>query len=282
MYPAHSVCRWATAHGVCRICAAFATQHTECAGYIAGYFGPVRVSDSHGARRRRRGAVQAALKAEQPQRLVAVRLPATPAAATRALELTRQGAEIIHLVFDVHGREAGSPAPRHARDVIREVHSALVQAGCRDEVTLVASGGVALAEHMAKAISAGPTWWPSTCPLILALECRLCGECRQGQPLPVVLEEIEPEWAVHRLVNLIGAWHQQLLEVLGAMGIREVRRLRGETGRAMFFEDLERETFGRLFGKRKDAGGTVPIVPGTVRFSSDETGTVPRPTKGRQ
>jgi len=34
------------------------------------------------------------------------------------------------------------------------------------------------------------------------------------------------------------------------MGIREVRRLRGETGRAMFFEDLERETFGRLFGKR--------------------------------
>ena len=38
------------------------------------------------------------------------------------------------------------------------------------------------------------------------------------------------------------------------MGIREVRRLRGEMGRAMFFEDLERETFGRLFGKRKEAG----------------------------
>ena len=39
--------------------------------------------------------------------------------------------------------------------------------------------------------------------------------------------------------------------MLGAMGIREVRRLRGETGRCMFFEDLERDTFGRLFGKRK-------------------------------
>ena len=36
------------------------------------------------------------------------------------------------------------------------------------------------------------------------------------------------------------------------MGIREVRRLRGETGRAMFFEDLERDSFGRLFGKRKN------------------------------
>ena len=45
--------------------------------------------------------------------------------------------------------------------------------------------------------------------------------------------------------------------MLGAMGIREVRRLRGETGRAMFFEDLEREAFGRLFGKRKTPG---PVV----------------------
>ena len=43
----------------------------------------------------------------------------------------------------------------------------------------------------------------------------------------------------------------QIIEMLGAMGIREVRRLRGETGRCMFFDDLERDTFGRMFGKRK-------------------------------
>jgi hypothetical protein len=36
------------------------------------------------------------------------------------------------------------------------------------------------------------------------------------------------------------------------MGIREVRRLRGEVGRAMFFEDLEADTFGRFFGRRKN------------------------------
>jgi hypothetical protein len=70
----------------------------------------------------------------------------------------------------------------------------------------------------------------------------------------IALEEIEPAYGAQRIVNLISAWHQQLLEVLGAMGIREVRRLRGETGRAMFFEDLEREAFGRLFGKRKTSG----------------------------
>jgi hypothetical protein len=49
------------------------------------------------------------------------------------------------------------------------------------------------------------------------------------------------------MVNLMGAWNNQLLEVLGAMGLREVRRLRGEVGRAMFFEDLEREIFATLF-----------------------------------
>jgi hypothetical protein len=47
-------------------------------------------------------------------------------------------------------------------------------------------------------------------------------------------------------VNLMGAWHSQLIEVLGAMGIREVRRLRGEVGRAMFLEDIAREAFGDL------------------------------------
>jgi hypothetical protein len=34
------------------------------------------------------------------------------------------------------------------------------------------------------------------------------------------------------------------------MGLREVRRLRGEVGRAMFFEDLEREIFAPIFGER--------------------------------
>ena len=49
----------------------------------------------------------------------------------------------------------------------------------------------------------------------------------------------------------MGAWHSQLLEVLGAMGIREVRRLRGETGRGMFFEDLERETSANCLEREK-------------------------------
>jgi hypothetical protein len=51
------------------------------------------------------------------------------------------------------------------------------------------------------------------------------------------------------MVNLMAAWHSQILEVMGAMGIREARRLRGESGRAIFFEEVDGETFGRLFKK---------------------------------
>jgi ferredoxin len=203
-------------------------------------------------------AAQATVKSQRGNPIVAIRVQATPTAAARIVDLTRGGAEIVHLVFDAHGRELADK-PRHMRDVLREVHGALVKQGLRDEVTLVASGGIALAEHVAKAIICGADLVAIDVPLLLALECRLCGECQRGELCQIALDAIEPAYGAQRIVNLISAWHQQLLEVLGAMGIREVRRLRGETGRAMFFEDLEREAFGRLFGKRRTTPGPVAI-----------------------
>ena len=127
----------------------------------------------------------------------------------------------------------------------------MVKDGTRDQVTLIASGGFAQAEHVAKAIICGADLVAIDIPLMLALECRLCGECDRGEPCQVAMEEVDLEFAVKRMVNLMAAWHSQLLEMLGAMGIREVRRLRGEVGRCMFFEDLEREIFAPLFGTRK-------------------------------
>jgi hypothetical protein len=67
----------------------------------------------------------------------------------------------------------------------------------------------------------------------------------------VKVEEAEVEWVSRRVVNLLGAWHNQLLEVMGAMGMRDARRLRGECGRAMFFEDLDVSIFGGM-GKVKE------------------------------
>jgi Pyruvate/2-oxoacid:ferredoxin oxidoreductase delta subunit len=191
-------------------------------------------------------------KARDGGRIVAIRMQAGPDSAGRITRLAAEGAEVIHLVFDRHGLAAGARAPRHARDVLREVHTALVKEKLRDRLTIAASGGIAMAEHMAKAIICGADLVAIDLPLLIALECRLCLECARGEECQVRLENIGKEYAVQRIVNLVCAWRNQLLELMGAMGIREVRRLCGETGRCMFFEDLERESFAPIFGKRKE------------------------------
>jgi glutamate synthase domain-containing protein 2 len=119
-----------------------------------------------------------------------------------------------------------------------------VEEALRDKVTLIASGGIALAEHLAKSIICGADLVAIDRSLWLALECRLCPQCEDV--CPVQLKDVPLEYGKQRIVNLIGAWHSQLLEVLGAMGLREVRRLRGEVGRAMFYQDLEKEAFGEI------------------------------------
>ena len=143
------------------------------------------------------------------------------------------------------GCEIGTAQPRLIKDALLEVHTRLVQEGVRDEVTLIASGGIALAEHMAKAVICGADLVAVGAPLLVALGCRVCGGDHDGA-CPVAIQEVDIEYAARRMVNLMGAWHSQLIEVLGAMGIREVRRLRGETGRAMFLEELDREAFGDI------------------------------------
>ena len=68
------------------------------------------------------------------------------------------------------------------------------------------------------------------------------------------MDNLAVKRGAQRLVNLVGAWNNQLLEVLGAMGMREVRRLRGEVGRAMFMEDLDKEIFAPLFARAATKG----------------------------
>jgi glutamate synthase domain-containing protein 2 len=85
-------------------------------------------------------------------------------------------------------------------------------------------------------------------PLLIALQGRFVGECRSATNCRIEMPNVDRRWAVQRLVNLMGSWRDQMLEILGAMGLREVRRLRGELGRAMFQDDLEQEAFGEIEG----------------------------------
>jgi len=170
----------------------------------------------------------------------------------RAIELAGfREIEVIHVAADLNGNEIGEKNPRFIKDMIREIHTSLIENGRRDEVTIMAGGGIALAEHLAKAIICGADLVTIDLPLLIALECQLCKNCKPGMSCPAKLERIDFEYGVGRMTNLVAAWHDQLVEVMGAMGMREARRLRGDVGRGMFFEQLEEETFGRLFGTRR-------------------------------
>jgi glutamate synthase domain-containing protein 2 len=155
---------------------------------------------------------------------------------------------VIHLVADEFGMEEADE-PLFIKDRLKEVHLSLVDKGLRDQITIIAGGGIAMAEHMAKVIICGADAVSCDIPLLVAMECRVCRRCTQGIACPAELEEVDPAWGSPRIRNLMAGWHSQLLEIMGAMGMREVRRLRGEMGRAMFFEDLEKE-FASL-GARK-------------------------------
>ena len=134
-------------------------------------------------------------------------------------------------------------------DLIREAHLTFVEAGKRDEITLIGSGGIVAAEHVPKAIICGLDLVALDTSLLAAMQARFIGECfARGTNQIQLPRELSVGWGVQRIKNMTAAWRDQLLEILGAMGLREVRRLRGEIGRVMFQADLEREAFAEIEG----------------------------------
>jgi len=182
--------------------------------------------------------------------IVLICLPLDAEASSRAVRLASSGAEALELRATDLGFGYGVRATDFVTDLVKEVHFALLDEGLRDCVTVLAGGGIATAEHIPKIVACGADGVALDLSLLVALECRLCPDCDERTTCPVSLDTVPVDSGIQRIVNLLGAWHSQLLEVMGAMGLREVRRLRGELGRTMSFEDLERDSFGPVFGDR--------------------------------
>jgi glutamate synthase domain-containing protein 2/Na+-translocating ferredoxin:NAD+ oxidoreductase RNF subunit RnfB len=185
-----------------------------------------------------------------PGIIVSVRLSLDENAPEMATALTAGGAGIIHLQATYNGKGFGKRSKDFIIKLVKEVHDALLENALRDQVTVLITGGMALAEHVAKIIPCGADGVALDRTLLVALGCRLCKDCADRKNCPVEIDTTPRDWGAQRIVNLIGSWHSQLIEVMGAMGLREVRRLRGELGRTMSFEDLERDNLGPFFGKR--------------------------------
>lgn len=180
-----------------------------------------------------------------PSLLISVRVPMAEGMEERSLTLAQEGIAIIHLEGSMSGLFLDDKT-RYIKDGIRSVHRKLVEANIRDTMTLLVSGGISLAEHVAKSMLCGADGVFVDFPALIALECRMCRRCTEGLSCPVEIDQASSGWVAARVVNLLGAWHNQLLELMGAMGIRDARRLRGEVGRAMFFEELDEKTFGPM------------------------------------
>jgi hypothetical protein len=186
----------------------------------------------------------AELRAENPQALLSLGLthPFPSEEIFKLFEEKRAD------VLSVHADDQGLSPDRNVFivDSIRKLHLDLVKRAARDEITVIGKGGIAAAEHVPKLIICGADAVVVDLALLVAIGCRVCKDCR-AESCPAELQSLDPDLARQRIVNLACAWRDQLLEVLSAMGIRDVRRLRGEVGRAMFYDEIERESFEFIF-----------------------------------
>ena len=181
------------------------------------------------------------VKAINPSALISCRFIYDAEAPEKANALTELGGDIVHFHVDdgVVARD-----PDSIKNAILSVHSYLVDKHNRDKITLIFSGGIAEAAHVPKSIILGANAVAVGLAYQIALGCRVCHKNAHSQGCSMNVEEGDVKLATQRIMNLIGAWRDQLLEVLGGMGLREVRRQAGEIGRAMFYEDLEARIFG--------------------------------------
>jgi hypothetical protein len=186
------------------------------------------------------------IRAIKPDIIISVALPLEPDADRKVETLMAATVDVVHLMADDYGRAPRIPGNPFLKDVLQWIHLYLIRRAIRDRVTLLVSGGIAAAEHVPKAVISGADGVVITKPLLIGLECRVCRECTLPRECPRCIPDIDPQWGAARMVNLMAAWRNQLLEVLGAMGLREVSRLRGETGRALFFDQLEKEVFQEI------------------------------------
>jgi glutamate synthase domain-containing protein 2 len=118
---------------------------------------------------------------------------------------------------------------------IVQVHDFLVSEGIRDEVVLVAGGGIRSADDVVKAIALGADGCAIGTAELVAIDCVRCGNCERGRGCPIgiattdseLASQLEQEWVCQRIVNMYTAWAAQIRRRLAGFDLASVRALVG-------------------------------------------------------
>ena len=190
------------------------------------------------------------IKEVNPEALVSVKVSTPTDVDMVAVGSYYAGAHIVHLDGSYGGTGA---APDIAKKniampieyAIPKVHKFLVAEGIRDEITLIASGGIRTAYDALKAIALGADGVVVGTVEMIALGCVRCACCESGRGCPRGIATTDPElmgqmsleWSTQRLINLYNSWREQMVDVLAGFGMRSVRELRGRSDLLAYISD---------------------------------------------
>ncbi|MDO4206105.1 MAG: glutamate synthase-related protein [Lachnospiraceae bacterium] len=178
-------------------------------------------------------------EATEYRKPIIVKVAAVHNIAAIASGIARSGADIIA----IDGFRGGTgAAPTRIRDnvgipielALAAVDQRLRDEGIRNNVSLVAGGSIRSASDVVKAIALGADACYIATAALLALGCHLCRTCQTGKcnwgiatQEPDLVKRLNPDLGSARLVNLLTAWRNEIMELMGGMGINSIEALRG-------------------------------------------------------
>lgn len=174
---------------------------------------------------------------------VFVKIAAVHNVAAIASGIARSSADAV--VIDGFRGGTGA-APRVFRDhvgipieaAIAAVDQKLRSQGIRNEISIIASGGIRDAADVTKAIALGADAIYIGTAALIAMGCRVCGTCYRGLcPWGIATQDtrltqrLDPDVEWQHVANLIRGWTLEISELMGAAGINSIESLRGNRDR---------------------------------------------------